>query len=103
MRPFRDPPAGDLTLAHLRNLGPKSAAMLAGIGITDREQLARAGALEACRQLRESGHSVSLNMAYAIEGALMDVDWRDLPADFRRNLQREWQRLDKKSPPNRRA
>jgi len=96
LRPFRDPPTTDLSLAHLRNLGPKSAAMLADIGITDKNRLAEAGAVAVCQQLHEAGHAVSLNLAYAIEGALMDVDWRELPPEFRRQLQKEWQLVQRR-------
>lgn len=65
----------------LRNLGPKTAAWLAGIGITTRAELAQVGAIEA----------------YAIQGALMDCDWRALPPEFRRkivlNQRTEWNLL----------
>jgi hypothetical protein len=32
-------------------------------------------------------------MAYAIEGALMDCDWRALPFEFRKNLRLECLKL----------
>jgi len=80
-------------IENLRNLGPKSAAWLADIGITTRAQLARTGAIEACRRLRKAGHPVNTVMAYAIEGALMDCDWRALPFEFRKNLRVECLKL----------
>ncbi|GAB5558469.1 MAG: hypothetical protein SynsKO_01160 [Synoicihabitans sp.] len=90
--PFRDPATSTTAIAHLRNLGPKSAEMLADIGVTNREELATIGAIAACVKLREKGHRVSLNMAYAIEGALMDADWRALPPEFRQDLQMQWEK-----------
>ncbi len=80
------PSARAFRLEGLRNLGPKSAEMLAGVGITTRDGLAKVGAMGACRQLRAAGHPVSRNMAYAIEGALMDCDWRALPLDFQKQI-----------------
>jgi hypothetical protein len=93
IRPFRDTPATDLSLAHLRNLGPKSAASLAAIGITTRAQLAARRSIGVCEELRAAGHPVSINMAYAIEGALSDCDWRALPAETVRELKQDWARL----------
>jgi hypothetical protein len=77
----------------LRNLGPRSAAMLAEIGIRSRADLVRHGATGACGLLLAAGHRVSLNLAYAIEGALMDCDWREIPHDFRLHLVKEFRRL----------
>jgi len=36
---------------------------------------------------------VTRNMAYAIEGALMDCDWRDLPFEFRKQIALDFSRL----------
>lgn len=87
------PEKGFSGISGLRNLGPKSAAWLAEIGITTREELARVGAIEACRRLRKAGHPVTANMAYAIEGALMDCDWRVLPFEFRKHVRLEFSKL----------
>ncbi|WP_216900563.1 TfoX/Sxy family DNA transformation protein [Synechococcus sp. CCY 9618] len=65
----------------MRNLGPKSAAWLAGIGITSRAELAQVGAIEAD----------------AIQGALMDCDWRALPPEFRRTLVLEFSSMKLKT------
>lgn len=77
----------------LRNLGPRSAALPAAIGIRTRDDLARHGALGVCQRLLAAGHPVSLNLAYAIEGALMDCDWRQIPHDFRVHLVKEFRLL----------
>ena len=70
-------------LASLRNLGPKSAAVLARVGLKKKEDLLRVGGVGAYQLLKEKRIAVSKNMAYAIEGALMDVDWRALPFEFK--------------------
>ena len=79
----------------LRNLGPKSALWLKQVGILTRADLVRVGPIGACRLLRDAGHRVSTVMAYAIEGALMDCDWRALPFAFRRQLRLDFQRLSR--------
>ena len=86
----------DSRLTGLRNLGPKSAKLIESIGIHNPKELAEVGALETCRRLMLSGHSISLNMAYAIEGALMDCDWRKIPIEFRRYLAIEFKKLKMK-------
>jgi hypothetical protein len=77
----------------LRNLGPRSTALLASIGIRTRADLVRHGALGACKLLIDAGHRISLNLVCAIEGALMDCDWRDIPHDFRLHLVTEFRQL----------
>jgi DNA transformation protein and related proteins len=77
-------------LEALRNLGPKSAAWLAAVGLTSREDLVRTGAVGACRLLREAGCPVTRVMAYAIEGALMDCDWWKIPMSFRQQIARDF-------------
>ncbi|MCI0348903.1 MAG: TfoX/Sxy family protein [Acidobacteriales bacterium] len=84
-------------IAGLRNLGPKSAEWPEAIGITTRQQLARVGAIEACRRLRDAGYLVTTNMVYAIEGALMDCDWRALPFEFRKHLRVEFAKLHRET------
>jgi hypothetical protein len=90
VRNFNPGPAG---IAGLRGLGPQSSAWLRAIGVTTRDELARLGAIECCRRLRRAGFPATLNMAYAIQAALMDCDWRQLPPAFRQRLQLDFARL----------
>jgi len=67
-------------VARMRNLGPASARMLRTIGIQTADDLADVGAVAAFTRLRdETGHRPSLNLLWAMEGALLDIDWRHLP------------------------
>lgn len=59
----------------LRNLGPRSDAMLAAIGIRSAGQLRRAGAVPTWLRLRRAQPGVSLNALYALAGAIDDVHW----------------------------
>jgi DNA transformation protein and related proteins len=73
-------------LRDLRNLGPASERMLAAAGITTLEQLDRLGAAEAYRRTVEAGAHPSLNLLWAMEGALLDLDWRQVPREGMRQL-----------------
>lgn len=70
----------------LRNIGPKSAAWLRQVGIHEPEQLIELGAVEAFVRIRRAGFRPSLNLLYALEGALLGVHWQDVPHDRRGEL-----------------
>ena len=55
----------------MRNLGPKSRAWLAPLGI------------ETVAQLRHADPYVSLNLLYALIGAVEDRDWREVQREQR--------------------
>ena len=44
------------------------------------------GAIDSCKTLRAHGYHISLNLAYAIEGALRDIHWTKLPNKTRQAL-----------------
>lgn len=91
--PRHDPSAATCDVSGLRNLGPRSAALLASIGVRTRDDLAKLGAIGCCARLLAADRKISLNMAYAIEGALQDCDWRELPHEFRLQLVKEFRDL----------
>jgi DNA transformation protein len=77
-------------LAALRNLGPVSAAWLEAAGIGSAAELRRLGALEAFRRVAfHRGGDVSVNLLYALEGALRDVRWDLIPREDREALKRQ--------------
>jgi hypothetical protein len=67
----------------MRNIGPKSAAWLRQVGLRTREDLAAAGTVEAFMRVKRAGFKPSLNLLYALEGALLDCHWQEVP-DARR-------------------
>ena len=73
-------------LAALRNLGHKSADMLSRAGIDTVEELRKLGAVEAYIAVKQTGVPASLNLLYAIEGALTDEHWSRLPDGRRESL-----------------
>lgn len=76
----------DLPVAQLRNLGPKSAQRLASIGVETAAQLAAIGAIEAYALIQAQSDNVSLNLLYALHGALEDERWDWLSAETKASL-----------------
>jgi DNA transformation protein len=73
-------------LLELKNLGMASVNILRAIGINTYDDLERIGAVEAYRRIKARDINVSKVMLYALQGALMDVHWNDLPADIKAKL-----------------
>lgn len=73
-------------LESLLNLGPRSVSMLRSAGITTLVELEELGAVEAYLMLKRENIPVSLNMLYAIHGALNNVHWNQLDRQERANL-----------------
>ena len=71
----------------LRNLGPRSAAMLAEAGIATIGDLRAMGGTEAFRRLRFMGLRPSRNLLWAIAAGLQDRDWRSLTAAEKATLE----------------
>ena len=72
-----------MSTAKLRNIGPKSAAWLRQVGLRSREDLSEVGAVDAFMRVKRAGFKPSLNLLYALEGALRDCHWQEVPEDRR--------------------
>jgi TfoX/Sxy family transcriptional regulator of competence genes len=75
----------------MRNIGPKSAAWLRQVGLRTREDIATAGAVEAFMRVKRAGFRPSLNLLYALEGALADCHWQEVPEARRQLLVAEYE------------
>lgn len=62
----------------MRNLGPKSAAMLASVGVTTLAQLGQRGAVATYVAVKHQQPGASLNLLYALVAALEDSDWKSV-------------------------
>ncbi len=62
-------------ISSLRNLGKHSETMLRKVGITSIDQLAKVGSVKAYLLVKEKGLRPSLNLLYAMEGALTGEHW----------------------------
>ena len=74
------------TAPKLRNIGPKSAAWLRQVGLRTFDDLAAIGAVEAFMRVKRAGFKPSLNLMYALEGALLDCHWQQVPDERRSEL-----------------
>ena len=63
----------------IRNVGPKSAAWLRQVGVRTTEDLARIGPVETFLKVKRAGFRPSLNLLYALAGAIENCHWADLP------------------------
>jgi DNA transformation protein len=59
-----------LRIRDLRNLGIRSERLLQQIGVHTVEELRRRGAIRAYAELKQSGATASLNLLWALVGAL---------------------------------
>jgi len=65
----------------IRNVGPKSAAWLRQVGIKSPADLQQIGAVEAFLKIKRAGFKPSLNLLYALAGALENCHWSRLPQE----------------------
>ncbi|MCZ8207263.1 MAG: TfoX/Sxy family DNA transformation protein [Aquidulcibacter sp.] len=80
----------DRKISAMRNLGPTMAANLASIGVHTSADLQRIGAVETFNRLRLiQGRQISRIALHAMFAALVDCDWRALPADIKAQLDQE--------------
>lgn len=71
----------------LAGLGPKSRAMLAAAGITTLAQLRDLGSVRAYARVKAvPGNHASLNLLWALEGALTGEHWRVVAQEHRLSL-----------------
>ena len=81
---------GNLPVSSLRNLGPKSAMILAEAGIRTIGELRALGAVKAyARSKALHPKSVSLNLLWGLAAGLGDRDWRELSSSEKVRLKGE--------------
>jgi hypothetical protein len=73
-------------LATLPNLGARSAAMLQAAGITTLKQLKALGSVRAFSKVKQTQPKASLNLLWALEGALSGLRWQDVAKEHRASL-----------------
>ena len=80
-------PALPDALAALPNLGPRSQQMLQAAGVYGLAELRRLGAVAAyARVKRACGGRASLNLLWALEGALTGLPWQQVAREHRASL-----------------
>jgi hypothetical protein len=77
-------------LSELRNIGPRSAEWLMSVGIQTSEDLQEVGVVEAFVRVKEAyPDRVSLNLLYALQGGILDIEWHLLPERMKNELRRQ--------------
>jgi DNA transformation protein len=75
-----------MNIADLPNFGPKSQQMLVQAGIKTVEQLQKLGAVRAYLQVKRRSGKASLNLLWAMEGALTGQHWQEVARHERLRL-----------------
>ncbi|WP_208296197.1 TfoX/Sxy family protein [Telluria antibiotica] len=70
----------------MMGLGPKSAEMLAHAGIATVDDLRNAGSIGAFVAVKKTGQPASLNLLWALEGALTNQPWKEVAKRERTRL-----------------
>jgi DNA transformation protein and related proteins len=78
--------------AKIRNIGPVSRRWLASIDVFSLEDLRTLGIDQTMLKLVLNGANPSLNFAYALQGALLDCHWLEIPPDIKADLQRKFKK-----------
>jgi DNA transformation protein len=79
-------PVASNSIATLPQLGPKSRDMLASAHITTVAQLRKVGAVVAYAKVKQVNAQASLNLLWALEGALTDLPWQVVAREHRTSL-----------------
>lgn len=73
-------------LHQVPNLGTASARMLGTVGLRTLGDLRALGSVAAFARARAQGEPVSLNLLWALEGALSGMRWQDVATRHRTSL-----------------
>ncbi len=73
----------------IRNIGPQSMTWLSHAGISSREDLVRRGVVPTYLLLKSKYPQVSLNLLWAMEGAVTNQDWRLISDETKQRLLNE--------------
>ena len=68
------------------NIGGKSAAWLRQVGLRTWDDVNAIGAVDAYLRVKRAGFKPSLNLLYALEGALIGCHWQQVAMDRRAEL-----------------
>lgn len=88
MKRKRRMPDSDEPIADATNLGPRSAAILAAVGVETMADLRAVGVVEAFVRAKLASGEVTLNLLWALEGAVEGISWRDVSVQRKAELRR---------------
>lgn len=82
----------------MRNLGPKSQALLKTVGVHNLDQLKTCDPYALYHQLNQQNAGVSLNLLYAMIGAQEDRHWLEIKAQRRLEILMRLEAMGLKPP-----
>jgi len=80
-------------LTSLRNIGEKMEKRLNAVGVFSVQELAELGSKEAFARIKTHDPSVCVVYLYALEGAISDMEYNQLPEAVEEDLKRFCERL----------
>jgi DNA transformation protein len=71
-------------------MGPKSKQWLASIGVHTMDDVVNLGVVETYKRVKAAyPEKVSPNLLYALQAALLDLPWNELPPDIKEELKKQ--------------
>ncbi len=75
-----------------RNIGCAASGWLVHAGFNNLDDVRTRGVIETARAVRAAGHPVTFNLVLALQGAVMNCDWRRVPPEIADDLRTRWER-----------
>lgn len=76
-------------ISKLKNLGSVTEEWLNSIDVYTRGELEQLGPIVTYHMLKAKGYMVTNMLLYALQGALMDLHWKDVPENIKEQLVKE--------------
>lgn len=74
----------------MKNIGPKSKQWLASVGVHTLNDVVNLGVVATYKRVKAAyPEKVSLNLLYALQAALLDLPWNELPPDIKEELKQQ--------------
>lgn len=81
-----------MPMEKIPNLGPVSAQWMKDAGIGTLQDLKKAGALEVYKRIAAVEPKASLNLLWALVGAVNGWHWSEVPKDIKEQMKRDLER-----------
>ncbi len=90
-----------MRLSELKNIGGVSVRWLREVGVDSVERLAEEDVFELWVKIKKlHPKEVSMNLLWALEGAMLDLDWKDLPPKRKKELEGKLKKWEEKRDPS---
>ncbi|OGU35530.1 MAG: hypothetical protein A2068_11630 [Ignavibacteria bacterium GWB2_35_6b] len=76
-------------LQKIKNLGPVSTIWLNSIDVHTIDDIKKLGPIVIYHMLKAHGYNVNILMVYALQGAIMDCHWNEIPDKLKKEFQKE--------------